>query len=127
MVNASWAGFTLTAPVVVVVYLVGAYILSWTKFGRYTYAVGGDPLSARRPPGIAVARSSTTAIFLFMSMMVVGRDHHHGAVSWVRRRLARVPTSSWTAIIAVIIGGSRRKAERGAWAGLQWVSPLWRS
>src|SRR5262249_35334840 len=48
VVNANWHGFTLTAPVVVVAYAAGWLLLTRTKMGRYTYAMGGDPVAARR-------------------------------------------------------------------------------
>ena len=41
--------FGVPLPVVLagVVFLVGHYVLAWTPFGRYTYAVGGNDVAAR--------------------------------------------------------------------------------
>ena len=68
VVNASWAGFTLTAPVVVVAYLGGALLLRRTRLGRYTYAMGGGQLSAKRA-GINVGLY-TTGVFMLMAAMI---------------------------------------------------------
>ena len=68
VVNASFAGFTLTAPVVVASYLAGAYLLSRTKLGRYTHAMGGDAAAVRRA-GVNVTLY-TIAIFTLMGIAV---------------------------------------------------------
>src|SRR5581483_2039939 len=68
LVNATYGGFTITAPLVVLAYLGGWYLLVRTRMGRYTYAMGGDPTGARRA-GIAVNRY-TTLIFVLMGAMV---------------------------------------------------------
>lgn len=103
VVNASWGGFTLTAPVVVAVFVAGAYLLRRTRFGRYCYAMGGGPLFARRA-GIDVPRY-TTGIFLLMAVMVAA------ATFITVGQIASADVSAGTnfeldAIIAVVIGGS---------------------
>jgi ribose/xylose/arabinose/galactoside ABC-type transport system permease subunit len=103
VVNASWAGFTLTAPVVVVAYLAGAYLLRRTRFGRYSYAMGGGQMFARRA-GINVA-AYTTKIFLLMSLMIAA------ATFITVGQIASADASAGTnleldAIVAVVIGGS---------------------
>jgi len=103
VVNASREGFTLTAPVVVGAFLVGAYILRRTRFGRYCYAMGGGQMFARRA-GINVA-GYTTGIFLLMALMVAA------ATFITVGQIASADTSAGTnfelnAIIAVVIGGS---------------------
>ncbi|HZO97623.1 MAG TPA: ABC transporter permease [Gaiellaceae bacterium] len=110
VVNASWGGFTLTAPVVVVAYLLGWLLLARTKMGRYTYAMGGDPIAARRA-GIDTALY-TTAIFLLMGTMIgvsaiitVGQLGSAQATAGLGLEL--------DAIIAVVIGGTRLSGGEG--------------
>jgi ribose transport system permease protein len=110
VVNASWHGFTLTAPVVVVAYLLGWLLLSRTKMGRYTYAIGGDPTAARRA-GINTTLY-TTLIFLLLGTMVgvsavitVGQLGSAQASAGVGLEL--------DAIIAVVIGGTRLSGGEG--------------
>ncbi|HTW99343.1 MAG TPA: ABC transporter permease [Acidimicrobiales bacterium] len=103
VVNASWGGFTVTAPVVLVAYLAGAYLLRRTRFGRYCYAVGGGEVYARRA-GINVS-AYTARIFLLMSLMIavasfltIGQIGSADAAAGTNLEL--------DAIIAVVIGGS---------------------
>jgi ribose/xylose/arabinose/galactoside ABC-type transport system permease subunit len=110
VVNASWGGFTLTAPVVVAAYVCGSLLLSRTKVGRYTYAIGGDPTAARRA-GINTALY-TTLIFLLMGTMIgisaivtVGQLGSAQASAGVGLEL--------DAIIAVVIGGTRLSGGEG--------------
>ena len=103
VVNASWAGFTLTAPVILAAYLGGAYLLRRTRFGRYSYAMGGGQLSARRA-GVNVT-AYTTGIFLLMAAMIAL------ATFITVGQIASADASAGTnfeldAIIAVVIGGS---------------------
>jgi ribose/xylose/arabinose/galactoside ABC-type transport system permease subunit len=111
VVNASWHGFTLTAPVVVVVYLCGWLLLSRTKMGLYTYAMGGDPTSARRA-GINTTLY-TTLVFLVMGAMIalsavitVGQLGSAQATAGLGLEL--------DAIIAVVIGGTRLSGGEGS-------------
>lgn len=110
VVNASWGGFTLTAPIVVVAYLAGWLLLSHTKMGRYTYAMGGDTTAARRA-GINTALS-TILIFLLMGTMIgvsaiitVGQLGSAQATAGAGLEL--------DAIIAVVIGGTRLTGGEG--------------
>ena len=110
VVNASWHGFTLAAPVVVAAYVTGWLLLSRTKMGRYTYAIGGDPTAARRA-GINTALY-TVLIFLLMGSMI--------AVSAVITvgQLGSAQASAGLgleldAIIAVVIGGTRLSGGEG--------------
>jgi ribose transport system permease protein len=110
-VNATWAGFTPAAPLVVVAYVAGGFLLSRTRLGRYAYAMGGDLLSARRA-GIDV-RVYTTAIFLLMgvaiwlaSVITVGQLGSAAAQAGTNVEL--------DAIIAVVIGGTRLAGGEGS-------------
>jgi ribose transport system permease protein len=104
VVNASWHGFTLTAPVVAVVYLAGWLVLRRTKMGRYTYAIGGDPTAARRA-GI------NTALFTMLIFLLMGSMIGLSAIITVGQ-LGSAQASAGLgleldAIIAVVIGGTR--------------------
>lgn len=104
VVNASWHGFTLTAPVVAVVYLAGWRLLTRTKMGRYTYAIGGDPTAARRA-GI------NTALFTMLIFLLMGSMIGLSAIITVGQ-LGSAQASAGLgleldAIIAVVIGGTR--------------------
>jgi ribose transport system permease protein len=111
VVNASWHGFTLTAPIVVLAYVGGWLLLSRTKMGRYTYAMGGDPTAARRA-GINTALY-TVLIFLLMGGMI-----GVAAVITVGQLGSAQPTAGLglelDAIIAVVIGGTRLAGGEGS-------------
>jgi ribose transport system permease protein len=110
VVNHTVGGFTIVAPLVLVVYLAGGYVLSQTRFGRYTHAMGGDPVGARRA-GVRVALN-TTLIFGVM-----------GVATWLASTIVvgqlesaqpyAAPTLELDAIIAVIIGGTRLAGGEG--------------
>jgi ribose transport system permease protein len=111
VVNANWHGFTLTAPVVVAAYVGGWLLLARTKMGRYTYAMGGDPTSARRA-GVNTALY-TVLIFLLMGAMIglsavitVGQLGSAQATAGLGLEL--------DAIIAVVIGGTRLAGGEGS-------------
>jgi ribose transport system ATP-binding protein len=110
VVNASWGGFTITAPIVVVAYAGGAFLLARTKMGRYTYAMGGDPGAARRA-GIN-AGWYTVMIFVLMGAMIAV-----SAILTVGQLGSAQPTAGsgleLDAIIAVVIGGTRLAGGEG--------------
>ena len=109
--NHSVGGFTVVAPIVVVVFALAWYVLSRTLFGRYTHALGGDPVGARRA-GIRVGLY-TTAIFVVM-----------GVATWLASTIVvgqlasaqpyAAPSLELDAIIAVIIGGTRLAGGEGS-------------
>ena len=111
LVNASIGGFTITAPIVVVAYLVGWLLLTRTRMGRYTYAIGGDPHAARRAR-IDVGRY-TLLVFLLMGLMV-----GLGSIIVVGQLASAQPYVAaglgLDAIIAVIIGGTRLMGGEGS-------------
>jgi ribose/xylose/arabinose/galactoside ABC-type transport system permease subunit len=109
--NHTVGGFTIVAPIVVVVFVFGWFVLSKTLFGRYTHAMGGDPVGARRA-GIRVG-VYTTLIFVVM-----------GVATWLASTIVvgqlasaqpyAAPSLELDAIIAVIIGGSRLAGGEGS-------------
>jgi ribose transport system permease protein len=108
--NATWAGFSATAPIVVIVYLIGWFLLRRTKLGRYTYAMGGDPTGARRA-GVNVALY-TSLVFVLMGLMTA-----LASIIAVGQLASAQPYAGGglelDAIIAVIIGGSRLAGGEG--------------
>lgn len=111
VVNHTVAGFSITAPIVLVVYLAGWWLLTRTKLGRYTYAMGGDPSAARR------ARIDvplyTCLVFGLMGLMVgIGAVILVGQVSSSQPYVAS--GLELDAIIAVVIGGTRLAGGEGS-------------
>ena len=104
LMNATVFGFSPTAPIVLIVFALGGYLLARTRLGRYTYAMGGDPTGARRA-GINVV-AYTLLIFGLMGVMV-----GLAAIIVVGQLGATQPYAATglelDAIIAVIIGGTR--------------------
>jgi ribose transport system permease protein len=104
-------GFTIAAPILVVAFAIAWFVLSKTRFGRYTYAMGGDPVGARRA-GIRVGLY-TTLIFVVM-----------GVATWLASTIVvgqlasaqpyAAPSLELDAIIAVIIGGTRLAGGEGS-------------
>lgn len=111
LVNGTFAGFTITLPIMVVAYGLGWYMLSRTRFGRYTHAMGGDLIGARRA-SIPVARY-TTYVFLLMGIATwVASMLELGQVASAQPSIA--PTLELDAIVAVIIGGARLAGGEGS-------------
>lgn len=111
VMNYSLGGFTLTAPVVLVSYLAGWYLLARTKLGRYTYAMGGDPTAARRA-GI------NTALYTMLVFLLMGAAIAVASVITVGQLGSAQPYAGGglelDAIIAVIIGGTRLMGGEGS-------------
>ena len=111
LANASVAGFTITAPIVVAAYVCGWLLLTRTRLGRYTYAMGGDPAAARRAR-IDVQRY-TLLVFLLMGLMVgLGAVIVVGQLASAQPRVA--PDLGLDAIITVVIGGTRLQGGEGS-------------
>jgi ribose transport system permease protein len=111
VVNHTVGGFTVVTPLIVAVYIAGWLVLSRTRLGRYTHAMGGDPDVARRA-GIRTG-AYTVAIFSLMglatwlaSVVVVGQLQSGQPYA--------SPSLELDAIIAVIIGGSRLAGGEGS-------------
>ena len=111
VVNQSVGGFTITAPIVVVAFLAGWWLLERTRIGRYTYAMGGDPDAARRAR-INVPHN-TLLVFALMGLMV-----GLGSVLVVGQLASAQPYVAGQlgldAIIAVVIGGTRVMGGEGS-------------
>jgi ribose/xylose/arabinose/galactoside ABC-type transport system permease subunit len=111
LVGTTVGGFSPTAPVVLIAYLLGWLLLTRTKVGRYTYAMGGDPAAARRAR-IDVLRY-TLLVFVLMGLMV-----GLGSVVVVGQLASAQPYVAGglvlDAIICVIIGGTRLMGGEGS-------------
>jgi ribose/xylose/arabinose/galactoside ABC-type transport system permease subunit len=111
IVGTTVGGFSITLPIVVIAYLVGWLLLTRTKMGRYTYAMGGDPAAARRAR-IDVPRY-TLLIFVLMGAMV-----GLGSIVVVGQLASAQPYVAaglvLDAIICVIIGGTRLMGGEGS-------------
>ncbi len=111
VVNHTVAGFSITAPIVLAAYLAGWFLLSRTKLGRYTFAMGGDPAAARRAR-IRVGLY-TALVFALMGLMVgIGSLILVGQLASAQPYVAN--GLELDAIIAVIIGGTRLMGGEGS-------------
>jgi D-xylose transport system permease protein len=63
-------GVPIVIPIVLVILVVGTFVLDRTVFGRYIYAVGGNPEAARRA-GIKVAQIRLYAFVICSTLAVV--------------------------------------------------------
>ncbi len=110
-VNGSIGGFTVTAPIVLLAFVAGRFLLGRTRMGRYTMAMGGDPAAARR------ARINvpmyTLLVFALMGVMVgVGSILLVGQLASAQPYVAG--GLGLDAIIAVVIGGTRLMGGEGS-------------
>jgi ribose transport system permease protein len=102
--NRRWLGL-VSPPMVLIllVYLLGWFLLTKTRLGRYTYALGGDPVATYQA-GIPV-RLYRVAIFAFSGLLV-----GLASIVTVSRMGAAQPNAVFglelDAIAAVIIGGT---------------------
>ena len=109
-------GFRLTWGIVVVVliYAVMGFVLSQTAWGRYVYAVGDDPESARLS-GVPSTR------ILFAVYTIAGLIY--GLAAWILIGRAgaatpnAVPDANLASITAVVIGGTSLFGGRGRLIG----------
>jgi len=100
----AWLGDGWTPIIVTVVFLLGAHIvLSFTRFGQYTYAIGGNPQSALRA-GINVKRHLTIIYILSALFAAVG------GILYTARYSAGAANAGESmlldSIAAVVIGGA---------------------
>jgi ribose transport system permease protein len=110
LVTWSVGGVTITAPLVIGAFVAGWWVLRHTRFGRYTYAVGGDPAAARRAR-IDITRT-TLLVFGLMGLMVgVGSVVVMGQLASAQPYVAS--QLALDAIIAVVIGGTRLMGGEG--------------
>ncbi len=112
----SVGSFTVTTGVLVMVglYVLFAYVLAWTAWGRHVYAVGDD-VEAARLAGVRV-RSLITSVYVVAGVI-------YGLAAWVQiGRVGSVSpdissTLNLDSITAVVIGGTSLFGGRGVMMG----------
>jgi len=94
--------------------LVFGLVLSFTRFGNYTFAIGSNPAAARRA-GIPVARH-LVKVYALMGLLA-----GLGAVMWLASygttSIAGHSTDNLTVITAVVLGGTSLFGGRGSVLG----------
>ncbi len=110
--NQRWLGLVSPPMVLIVlVYILGWFLLNKTRLGRYTYALGGDPVATYQA-GIPV-RLYRVAIFSFSGFLV-----GLASIVTVSRMGAAQPNAVYglelDAIAAVIIGGTSLAGGEGS-------------
>jgi inositol transport system permease protein len=108
--NVRLSGIPVPVVLFIAVALIATFILSYTKFGRYTYAIGGNEVAAR-VSGIRIPR--VTIIIYTLSGLLAGL----AGILWS----ARIGSGNSTlgqgieldAITAVIVGGTSFKGGIG--------------
>ena len=112
--NDSVDGWSVTFAIAVICYLAGYLILTRTKLGRYTRAIGGNAEFARRA-GVPVTRY-VIYVFLFMGLMI-----WLGTVLSLAQLGGSQPLAGQglelEAIVAVVIGGTRLTGGSGSVVG----------
>ncbi len=114
LVCISYEGLPVPVLIFGIVAFLGSWILGRTRFGRYIYAVGGNPEAARLA-GINV-RAVTFSVFAVMGLLAA-----LASLVLTARLNGATPTAGnlfeLDAIAAVVIGGTSLKGGRGSVAG----------
>ncbi len=95
-------GVPIVVPIVLILIFVGTFVLGRTTFGRYIYAVGGNPEAARRA-GINVARIRIYAFVIASSLATIGGLLHVSRIGAVEATAGR--TIVLSAVAAAVVGG----------------------
>jgi D-xylose transport system permease protein len=95
-------GVPIVVPIVVFLIFIGTFVLSRTKFGRYIYAVGGNPEAARRA-GINVSRIRIYAFMIASTLATVGGLLHVSRIGAVEASAGKTVVLS--AVAAAVVGG----------------------
>jgi len=95
-------GVPIVVPIVLILIFVGTFVLSRTTFGRYIYAVGGNPEAARRA-GINVAQIRIYAFVIASSLATIGGLLHVSRIGAVEATAGR--TIVLSAVAAAVVGG----------------------
>lgn len=95
-------GVPIVVPIVLFLIFLGTFVLSRTKFGRYIYAVGGNPEAARRA-GINVAQIRIYAFMIASTLATIGGLLHVSRIGAVEASAGRTVVLS--AVAAAVVGG----------------------
>lgn len=104
------AGVPTVIPIAVFILFVGTFMLDRTKFGRYMYAVGGNPEAARRA-GIKVAKIRITAFMICSFLAMVSGVFNVSRIGNVESSAGRAIVLSGVA--AAVVGGVSLFGGRG--------------
>lgn len=109
-----WLGIPVPLIMLIVIFFIGSIVLSQTRFGRYAYAIGGNPSAARAAAiSVDLLRVSYLAISGFLA----------GVSGWVLSSMSGAATPAaaqgyeLTVITAVILGGVSLSGGRGSMIG----------
>jgi D-xylose transport system permease protein len=95
-------GVPIVVPIVLFLIFLGTFVLTRTKFGRYIYAVGGNPEAARRA-GINVAQIRIYAFMIASTLATIGGLLHVSRIGAVEASAGRTVVLS--AVAAAVVGG----------------------
>ena len=104
------AGVPIVIPIVIVIVFIGTFVLDRTLFGRYLYAVGGNPEAGRRA-GIDVAKIRITAFIICSTLAVVSGLLHASRIGSVESTAGR--TIVLNGVAAAVVGGVSLFGGRG--------------
>lgn len=104
------AGVPTVIPIAVFILFVGTFLLDRTKFGRYMYAVGGNPEAARRA-GIKVAKIRISAFIICSFLAMVSGVFNVSRIGNVESSAGRAIVLSGVA--AAVVGGVSLFGGRG--------------
>lgn len=107
-------GVPIVVPIVLAILWIGTFVLDRTRFGRYIYAIGGNPEAARRS-GVKVVAVRWTAFLVTSSLAVVAGLFSVSKVGSVDASAGRVVVLS--AVAAAVVGGVSLFGGRGRLAG----------
>ncbi len=103
-------GVPTVIPIALVILFIGTFLLDRTKFGRYMYAVGGNPEAARRA-GIKVAKIRITAFMICSVLAMVSGVFNVSRIGNVESSAGRAIVLSGVA--AAVVGGVSLFGGRG--------------
>jgi D-xylose transport system permease protein len=103
-------GVPIVIPIVLIILVVGTFVLDRTVFGRYIYAVGGNPEAARRA-GIKVAQIRLYAFIICSTLAVVSGLLHASRIGSIESTAGR--TIVLEGVAAAVVGGVSLFGGRG--------------
>jgi D-xylose transport system permease protein len=103
-------GVPIVVPIVILLMFAGTFVLNRTRFGRYLYAVGGNPEAARRA-GINVARIRIYAFMITSTLATMGGLMHISRIGAVEAAAGKIIVLS--AVAAAVVGGVSLFGGRG--------------
>ena len=103
-------GVPIVVPIVILLMFAGTFVLNRTRFGRYLYAVGGNPEAARRA-GINVSRIRIYAFMITSTLATMGGLMHISRIGAVEAAAGKIIVLS--AVAAAVVGGVSLFGGRG--------------